>query len=234
MAILREGITIGNNYVDEIRRLDILRLSDFIYYIKDYLPSYFESINLSDLNLTKEYLFNKKVKNNIRKNNVEKFLVNEISIEEESLDDNHFSKEVSSVIEKNEYDLMKYGTYIHEILEYLDFNNIDLDGINDKYVLNKIKSLLNNPLFENISNSKIYKEYEFNYIKDNIEYNGVIDLMLEYDDHIDIVDYKLKNIDDEKYIKQLSGYKDYITSKSNKRVNLYLYSIMDEIVKQIS
>ena len=58
--------------------------------------------------------------------------------------------------------------------------------------------------------------------------------MLEYDDHIDIVDYKLKNVDDEKYIKQLSGYKDYIISKSNKKVNLYLYSIMDEIVKQIS
>ena len=57
--------------------------------------------------------------------------------------------------------------------------------------------------------------------------------MLEYNDHIDIVDYKLKNVDDEKYIKQLNGYKNYIMMKSKKRVNLYLYSIMDEVIKEL-
>ena len=34
--------------------------------------------------------------------------------------------------------------------------------------------------------------------------------MVEYDNHINIIDYKLKNIDDENYIKQLQGYKEYI------------------------
>ena len=65
------------------------------------------------------------------------------------------------------------------------------------------------------------------YIKDDIKYHGIIDLMLEYDDHIDIIDYKLKNIDDKKYAEQLNGYKNFIESKSNKKVNLYLYSIID-------
>ena len=32
--------------------------------------------------------------------------------------------------------------------------------------------------------------------------------MIEYNDHNDIIDYKLKNIYDTEYIKQLTGYKD--------------------------
>ena len=79
----------------------------------------------------------------------------------------------------------------------------------------------------NVRNANVYKEYEFVYEKDNIKYNGVIDLMLEYDDHIDIIDFKLKNIDDERYIEQLNGYKNYVKRISNKKINIYLYSIID-------
>ena len=86
---------------------------------------------------------------------------------------------------------------------------------------------------KNINNANIYKEYEFIYSKDNETYHGIIDLMLEYDSYIDIIDYKLKNIEDENYIKQLNGYKEYIKSITNKDVNIYLYSIMDENVSKI-
>ena len=57
--------------------------------------------------------------------------------------------------------------------------------------------------------------------------------MLMYEDKIFIVDYKLKNIDDEAYIKQLSVYYDYVKSISDKDVKLYLYSILDNKVKEI-
>ena len=57
--------------------------------------------------------------------------------------------------------------------------------------------------------------------------------MLEYEDYINIIDYKLKNIDDENYIKQLNGYKKYIESISNKKVYTYLYSIMDNMIKEV-
>ena len=57
--------------------------------------------------------------------------------------------------------------------------------------------------------------------------------MLEYNDHIDIIDYKLKNIDDKKYIEQLTGYKNFIEYKTNKQVNLYLYSIIDSNILKI-
>ena len=52
--------------------------------------------------------------------------------------------------------------------------------------------------------------------------------MLEYTDHIDIIDYKLSDITDVNYISQLNGYKDYISSITKKTVNVYLYSIINE------
>ena len=63
-------------------------------------------------------------------------------------------------------------------------------------------------------------------------FSGVIDLMLEYDDYINIIDYKLKEIDDKSYVKQLTGYKKYIEEITNKRVNIYLYSILSNELKQ--
>ena len=92
---------------------------------------------------------------------------------------------------------MKMGTYIHEILEYTNFKNKDLSNIKDEFIKKKITSLINNKIFDNVRDAKIYKEYEFRYTKDNNEY------------------------------------KNYIMMKSKKRVNLYLYSIMDEVIKEL-
>ena len=57
--------------------------------------------------------------------------------------------------------------------------------------------------------------------------------MIEYEDYIDIIDYKLKNVDDEAYLKQLHGYADYIYNKTNKKTNLYLYSILNGEFKKL-
>ena len=51
--------------------------------------------------------------------------------------------------------------------------------------------------------------------------------MIENDNEVIIIDYKLKNTDDEAYLKQLAGYKKYISSCTLKRVSTYLYSIID-------
>ena len=42
--------------------------------------------------------------------------------------------------------------------------------------------------------------------------------MLEYSNHIDIIDYKLKHVDDLEYLNQLNGYREYIENKT-KNVN---------------
>ena len=88
-------------------------------------------------------------------------------------------------------------------------------------------------IFSFFAFSLFSQEYEF--VEDNYdeEKHGIIDLMMEYGDYIDIIDYKLKNIDDEAYIKQLNGYKNYIEKITNKKVNIYLYSIIDESYKKI-
>ena len=57
--------------------------------------------------------------------------------------------------------------------------------------------------------------------------------MLEYNDHIDIIDYKLKNITDNAYKKQLNGYKEYIKNKTHKQVDTYLYSLLDRTLTKI-
>ena len=80
---------------------------------------------------------------------------------------------------------------------------------------------------KNVNNAKIYKEYEFIYEESNEKYHGIIDLMLEYDDYIDIIDYKLMNTTSPEYIDQLNGYKNYIENSFGKKVNLYLYSIIN-------
>ena len=109
---------------------------------------------------------------------------------------------------------MEYGTKIHELLEFADFNN-PKDEI--------VKSLLTQ-IDKNFIN--IYHEYEFIYTEKKVEYHGIIDLLVEYNDKIYIIDYKLKSTDDIAYIKQLTGYKNYITNITNKIVKTYLYFIL--------
>ena len=52
-------------------------------------------------------------------------------------------------------------------------------------------------------------------------------------EYIDIIDYKLKDIEDKNYLKQLNGYKEYIENKTNKKVNIYLYSIINNDLRKI-
>lgn len=233
----RETRTLEKNndgVIEEIRRLSFNKLSSFIYGIKNYLYSYFEGIDIEKLGLTKNYLYPKKIVQETLNNIKDNINVEEINIENEVVEEKHFSKETNKIITKEENDLMKFGTKVHEIFELLDFKNIDLSLVDNKFIRNKVEKFLSNDLLKNISNANIYKEYEFIYNKDNNEYHGIIDLMLEYDNHIDIIDYKLKSITDENYIKQLNGYKEYIEKISNKNVSTYLYSILDEKVLQIN
>lgn len=224
----------NDGVIEEIRRLSFNKLSSFIYGIKNYLYSYFEQIDIEKLGLTKNYLYPKKIVQEPLNNIKDNINVEEINIENEVVEEKHFSKETNKIITKEENDLMKFGTKVHEIFELLDFRNIDLSLVDNKFIRNKVEKFLSNDLLKNISNANIYKEYEFIYNKDNNEYHGIIDLMLEYDNHIDIIDYKLKGITDENYIKQLNGYKEYIEKISNKEVSTYLYSILDEKVLKIN
>lgn len=222
-----------NGVIEEIRRIKFMKLSDFMYGVKDYLDKYFKSIDITKLGLTKDYQYSKNI--NIKENNTIKDDINveEINIQNDIIEEKHFSKESNKVSTKEEIKMMNYGTKIHEYLELIDYKNPNLSLIEDNFIKGKIEKFLNNSLLENIKDSNIYHEYEFFYEKDNTNYHGIIDLMLEYDSHIDIIDFKLKNVVDENYKNQLNGYKNYIESITNKKVNTYLYSILNEDIKEI-
>ena len=222
-----------NGVIEEIRRLKFTKLSDFLYGVKDYLDKYFKSIDITKLGLTKDYQYSKSI--NIKESNatIDDINVKEINIQNDIIEDKHFSKESNKVSTKEEIKMMNYGTKIHEYLELIDYKNPNLSLIEDNFIKTKIEKFLNNSLLENIKDSNIYHEYEFFYEKDNTNYHGIIDLMLEYDSHIDIIDFKLKNVVDENYKNQLNGYKKYIESITNKKVNTYLYSILNEDIKEI-
>ena len=188
---------------------------------------------ISSINVIDKYIVNKsceytKEYDNNRIKDIEKTLDGNI-IEKRKLDidcnvitKRHFSKEIKNIFNKDEIKAIEYGNKIHEMLEFASF-----DKGNNEYIDRLLDKIDNNFI-------NVYKEYEFIYEEDGIEYNGVIDLMLEYDDYINIIDYKLKNIDDKAYIKQLKGYKKYIEMITLKKVDIYLYSVLDNDLMKIT
>ena len=187
----------------------------------------------TDINPTKDYQNNLKSLsiNNLIKTN-DTINVNEINIESIKVEESHFSKEKLRHITKEEKELLEFGTKVHEILEYLDFNNPNLEGI-DSNLKDKINIFLNTDIIKSNINNTMYKEYEFMYYDDNNLLHGIIDLLIETKDKYIIIDYKLKNIDDQLYDKQLNGYRKYIEEKTNKQVECYLYSILDEKYRRV-
>ena len=106
---------------------------------------------------------------------------------------------------------MDFGTKVHEVLELLDFKNPDFSSSNIPVnIIDKVKEFLNTDLIKENINSNLYKEYEFTYQEDNTISHGIIDLLIEREDKMIIVDYKLKNINDPLYDNQLNGYRKVI------------------------
>ena len=211
--------------IEDIVRLRYRSFSDIIMSIQDELSEYVT--NIEDIDMSSDYklIKNYNFKDYISSNDI-KLDIKELEIDNEVLKNKSYSKKSNKLITLEEKDNMEYGTKVHSIFEMLDFNNPNLDNI-DNNIKDKINNFLESDLLKNINEGNIFKEYEFIYEKDNTISHGIIDLMIEYSDHIDVIDYKLKNIDDENYINQLKGYKEFIENKTNKKVNLYLYSIID-------
>ena len=215
-------------------RIKYRSFKDIMLSVIDNFNDYITNIDIEKLDITKDY---KKIKQTnyldyITKTD-EKLDIKEILIENEELDEKSFSKKMTKLITKEENDSIKFGLDMHYALEVTDFINPNFDNM-DNFIKNKIIKFLDNDLLKNIKNAQIYKEYEFVYEEENEKYHGIIDLMLIYPNHIDIVDYKLKNIIDENYINQLNGYKKYIENKTKRHVNTYLYSILGEKIEKIS
>lgn len=224
-----------NGLVSSARREQYRSFLDILKSIYEIVEDYIVPISLEDIPISHDYRIlntNKSFKNQSSTSlEVSEYTKNETTIIEHT----HFSKTIHELISKDTKRNMEFGTKIHELLEVIDFKNIELAQLNiSDFEKKSITAFLSQPILKNIKDANILKEYEFYMIDDyNIERHGIIDLMLEYDDHIDIIDYKLKYIEDLEYLNQLKGYKNYIEKKTNKQVNIYLYSILNNVLKQI-
>jgi ATP-dependent nuclease subunit A len=134
----------------------------------------------------------------------------------------HFrpSKELKIGVAKQN---MEFGTHIHYIMEIMDFKKPDYSII-DPFYQAIIKRFLGSPLMKQIKEGNIYKEYV--YVDEEERVSGVIDLMVIYDNYIDIIDYKTKNIHDTSYNIQLEMYASFVRKKFGKRTNAYLYALL--------
>ena len=211
---------------DEISFMDGIKFRSFYDFIKSIsgnLSKYMISIDLNNVGVTKDYEFSKSLSKNMVNNEEANMLFIEDEIPFIEIEKKHASKTIKEILSISDEKTLEFGTKIHELLELTDFKNANTDN---KYV----NHLLNTFDF---NCAKIYQELEFSYELDDVLYHGIIDLMLEYEDKIFIIDYKLKNIDDENYIKQLNVYYNYVKCISNKDVHMYLYSILDNVTKEI-
>ena len=211
---------------DEISFMDGIKFRSFYDFIKSIsgnLAKYMISVDLNNVGVTKDYEFSKSLSKNMVNNEEANMLFIEDEIPFIEIEKKHASKTIKEILSVSDEKTLEFGTKIHELLELTDFKNANTDN---KYV----NHLLNTFDF---NCAKIYQELEFSYELDDVLYHGIIDLMLEYEDKIFIIDYKLKNIDDENYIKQLNVYYNYVKCISNKDVHMYLYSILDNVTKEI-
>lgn len=183
--------------------------------------------------ISRDYLF-KDIKNyqaNIPRGSIIKTESLEFKLDKSS--NMRYSKTINKILSKEEIKNINLGLEIHKLLENLNLKdnnlinkieNMNLNSYTEEILLRFCRS----GLLDNINSANVYREYEF--INDNK--TGIIDLMLEFDDYIDIIDYKLKDTSSEAYLLQLSGYKEYISRLTNKKVNIYLYSLIEgKIVK---
>lgn len=127
---------------------------------------------------------------------------------------------------------LELGNKFHYYLELIDFKNIDTSFIkdkNDKFVIDRF---LKNDIFKQTGLVKSLHEYSF-YDEMN-DINGFIDLLLVYNDHVDIVDFKLSNIDDKEYDKQLNIYKDYVKQITSLPIRTFVTSIFKGDVREVN
>ena len=140
------------------------------------------------------------------------------------------SKDVDDDVDES---ALHFGTHMHALLEILDLKNPNFEFVKEnkeKRMLKKVTDILNSL---NIKDASIYKEYQFEDDVNSIK--GVIDLLLVFENKCIVIDYKLKNIDDIEYNKQLGAYKKYIKESFKvDDVKTYLLSIVDAKLEEIN
>lgn len=136
-------------------------------------------------------------------------------------------------------DRKSLGSASHRFCEAYEGENFDeiLNESAESYKLSeKEKELLSicaknyEKFYKTVTNAKTYKEFEYYYIKDDIIYTGVIDRLDEYEDHVEIIDYKVTSLDEDTvkniYKTQMKMYVDAVKNifKKEAKAKIFILS----------
>ncbi|MBD5390702.1 UvrD-helicase domain-containing protein [bacterium] len=140
------------------------------------------------------------------------------------------SKELTELTDSALKRSIELGKKFHACLEVLDFNHLQIENLPvDDFMKNVLKKVFSTSVLQNVAEAKTYHEHEFYYN----QYHGIIDLLCVYEDHIDIIDYKLSGTSSEEYLRQLGIYKQYVEHHSALPVSCYLLSILKQEIKKV-
>ena len=130
--------------------------------------------------------------------------------------------------------VLSRGVYLHRLMELVDFVSKDTSFIGNEKDRKLIGNVLSNPVFNDLSDAKIFKEY--GYYDESLQTTGFIDLLYFKDDECYIVDYKSRSIDDEAYERQLRIYQrnvQYLFNINKEHMHLYLLSLSENRIKEV-
>ncbi len=204
-AKAKDTFSKNNSYMDFLKFKGIELPSRVIEFSREHLEK-IHSIDSKEINIEDSYKFDSEI-----------FSPHRISKKK--------SDDASSIA-------LELGNKFHYYLELVDFSSKDTSFIIDRKDRDIIDRFLKNDIFKDAGKAKVCHEYAFYDEAEDV--NGVIDLLLIYDNHIDIVDYKLSHVDDEAYIRQVNLYKKFISSISEKKINMYIISILHGNVLEVN
>ena len=216
---------------DSLIHDELKSFNNYLTYIKQKTSLNETTIDFSTFKIDPNYRNNSSTIN-LKSNSKYKYQnLNIVSnIEEKS----RISKSITKLMDNHKLDNLELGTLAHEAMESLDFKNIDLNNLKvSDNIKDLVKSALENDLFKDVSKAKAFKELEFKFELDGKSYNGIIDLLLVYEDKVKIIDYKLSNVDSPEYIRQLSIYKKFVETKTKLPIECYLYSLAGKLAKKV-
>ena len=204
-------------------------LSSISFVLKDYCTA----VDHKRLGLSKDYQlhYRNEIKKSSQSRQQEFFTV---EVKRKEINKTRASKSSIKYHDKEELRNLSNGVFFHKLLELVDFENPDYTSIQaDEHTIGLIKDFLESDFITSKKIVNTYHEYQYRYCDQGIIKNGIIDLVIETEKDLYVVDYKLSNIDDEAYVKQINTYKDYLKTVSNKNVYGYLYSINKRIFKEV-
>ena len=134
------------------------------------------------------------------------------------------SEEVSAALNRgNElHSYFERADFLHDT--YVDFTNKGIPENDQSFLMNfKASSLFRTP--------SLREFHELPFFIDGT--HGIMDYVLEKDDHFVIVDFKTSSLDDPLYVNQLYTYLEYLKKRTTKPIELYLYSILKNELRRI-